>query len=264
MIIQFKNQPELHVELRHHAVVEQWQKLFVDNYSREFPIFRDERKYSIAYLNELVAEANDKLGWQFNDTIASVADTTRLHKHIEQTLANGFDSIPAEFDNLLHELHFCLHKVEFMDIDCSNLNKRFHLQIEWFNDEGFALDESFDHKLFMEFGDIKIQNPYVGHIPLLAYQQNDHANILQTCRFHDFVKPGIYIETREDDGYNDFAISAYINWWASNAPEFLALHGLEKLLHYTGQPVIGRVVNLDDLRTVVNSDSILELERVTF
>jgi hypothetical protein len=116
----------------------------------------------------------------------------------------------------------------------------------------------------LEFGDIKVQNPYVGHIPLLAYQQNDYSNILQTCRFHDFVKPGIYIETREDHGYHDFSISAYINWWKSHAPEFLASHGLEKLLHYTGQPVIGRVVNLDDLRTVVNSDSILELEKVSF
>jgi hypothetical protein len=116
----------------------------------------------------------------------------------------------------------------------------------------------------MNFGDIKVQNPYVGHIPTLAYYQNDCSNIMQTCRFHDFVKPGIYIETREDKYYNNFSISEYINWWTTNAPEFVSTHGLEKLLHYTGQPVIGRVENLDDLHRVVNSDLILELEKVEF
>lgn len=265
MIIQFCNQPTLKIILKSHPVVEQWKQLFLDNYSREFPIFRDERKYSIEYLKQLVQEANKVLGWNFADNIVTVEDTTHLHKHIEQTLANGFDGIPAEYDNLLHELHFCLHKVEFADIDSSNVNRRFHLQLEWFNDSGFPLDESFNHQLIMNFGDIKIQNPYVGHIPLLAWQQNDYSNIMQTCQFHNFVKPGIYIECREETRNNiNFSISEYLNWWHTHAPEFIALHGVEKLLHYTGQPVIGQVENLEDLRTIINSDQLLELEKVEF
>jgi hypothetical protein len=151
-----------------------------------------------------------------------------------------------------------------MDLDHSNINKRFHLQIEWFNDEGFPLDETFNHQLIMNFGDIKIQNPHVGHIPFLAWAQNDYSNVNQTCRFHDFVKPGIYIECRENNHGMDFSISEYLNWWKTNAPEFVNTHGIEKLLHYTGQPVIGRVKNLEDLRTVINSDNILILEKVEF
>jgi len=260
--VKFKNLPELYIELNDNPTVKRWLQLFKDNYSAEFPIFRDMQKYSLSYLKELVAQANDDLGWSFTQDINSIDDTVLLHKHIETTLANGFSSIPAEFDNLLHELHFCLHMVEYNCFTVS-ANKRTYFLLEWFNNDGFDLDETFDHMLFMKFGDIRLQNPFVGHVPLQIYSQNDASNVFQTCKFHNFVRPGMYIETRVEY-YDNFSPSQYIRWWNTNAPEFVEKHGIERILHYTGHPVIGRVTNLDDLTTVVNSTQILELENVSF
>jgi hypothetical protein len=259
IVIKFKNQPELNIVLDDNSTVDAWVELFKKNYQQEFPIFRDQKKYTLAYLNQLALQAKNELNWNCETDIKSIEDTIRLHKNLETMLANGFNSIPAEYDNLIHELHFCLHKAEYIDIR-SQTNNRQWLQIEWFNDDGVPLDLTFEHIRKLKFGDIRLQNPYVGHIPLQVYDQNDYENIFQTCKFHDFVRPGLYIHTGSP--MFDINLDEYIAWWQTNASEFVIQHGMNKILHYTGHPVIGRVTNLNDLEIVVNSNDILELEYV--
>lgn len=260
LIVKFKGHPELNIVLNDNHVARDWLKLFVKNYQKEFPIFRDQKKYTIEYLRELALQAKNNLNWDCETEFNNIQDTVTLHKCLEHTLQQGFATIPAEYDNLIHELHFCLHKIEYIDFANTNTN-RYWLQIEWFNDDGFALDESFQHSLEMNFGDIRLQNPYVGHIPLQVYHQDDYNEIMQTCKFHDFVRPGLYICTH-DIKNQQIDKNDYIKWWSEKAPTFVAKHGIDKILHYTGHPVIGRVTNLDDLETVVNSKDVLELEIV--
>jgi len=257
--VKFKHQPELHIALDDNPTVHAWLDLFQTNYDREFPIFRDQKAYTLEYLNQLALQAKNDLGWDCETDIKSIADTVHLHKNLETTLANGFSSIPAVHDHLIHELHFCLHKAEYIDIDAGT-NNRHWLQIEWFNDDGFPLDISFKHSYKIEFGSIRLQNPYVGHVPVQVYEQNDYEYIFQTCKFHNFVRPGLYIYT--GNPVLEIELDDYVNWWTTNAPEFVAYHSIDKILHYTGHPLIGHVTNLDDLETVVNSNDILELEEV--
>jgi len=260
IVVKFKDQPELYIKLDDNLTAFVWLELFEKNYQQEFPIFRDQKKYTLEYLNQLALQAKTKLDWDCETNIKSIEDTVRLHKNLETMLANGFNSIPAEYDNLIHELHFCLHKAEYIDIK-SQTNNRHWLQIEWFNNDGVPLDLTFKHIRKLEFGDIRLQNPYVGHIPWQVYEQNDYENIFQTCKFHDFVRPGLYIHTGSP--MPNINLDEYMAWWQNNAPEFVAYHGLDKILHYTGHPVIGQVTNLDALKTVVNSNDILELEYVS-
>jgi hypothetical protein len=289
--IYFKDFPPLLVQLDNNKVAHQWKKLFVDNYSQQMPIFRSgNKKYTLAYLNKLVAEANKKLHWNYSTNIASADDTVKLHKNIEQICSDGFKSIPSEYDNLIHEMHFCIHAVESSgtlapvtytnptvtttpvnkvqtSVPTTPVNKvqtsvpTSFLQIEWFNDDGFALDKSFKFKLNMEVGDIKLQNPFVGHGPLQIYRYNDWLNVFQTCHFHDFVRPGINLLTKVRDN-TDILDGSYEEWWQTNATEFVSQHGMEKIWHYTGHPVIGRTLNVSDVIAVSNHREDLVFEKV--
>ena len=264
IVVKFKDQPELYIKLDDNSTVSAWLELFKKNYQQEFPIFCDQKKYTLAYLNQLAVQAKNELGWDCETDIKSIKDTVLLHKNLETTLAKGFSFIPEKYDNLIHELHFCLHKAEYIDFTTYSYNRHW-LQIEWFNDDGFPLDTSFTHSHNMEFGSIRLQNPYVGHTPWQVYNQNDYKNIFQTCKFHDFVRPGLYIHTGDTQlkpQLDQVELVNYVSWWHNYAPEFVAYHGLDKILHYTGHPVIGRVTNLDALKTVANSNDILELEYV--
>lgn len=259
IIVKFKNQPKLNIVLDKNPTVSLWLDLFKSNYQREFPIFRDQKKYTLDYLNQLALRAKNELGWNCKTNITSVSDTITLHKNLETTLTNGFSAIPAVYDELIHELHFCLHKIEWVDMD-PGAKSRHWLQLEWFNNNEFPLDTEFKHSYTIAFGGIKLQNPYVGHTPWQIYIQNDYENVFQTCRFHDLVRPGLYIHT--DNLINDFDLEKYVLWWHTHAKDFVDHHGMDKILHYTGHAVIGRVTNLDDLATIVNSKDILELESV--
>ena len=255
--IKFKNLPHLDVRLDNTLVASQYKELLKSNYQREFPIFRDQQKYTISYLNKLAVQAKRLLGWDWLREHYTIAETTLLHKDIEQYLANGFSSIPSEHDWLCHELHFCLHAVE------SGSTRNGWLQVEWFNNDRISLPEHlYPKKLNLEFGDIRLQNPHVGHHPLYLFQQNDYTNILQTCKFHNFINPGINIVIK-DELITDFNVDRYLFWFKIHSPEFVKLHGEQAILNYTGHPIIGKVVNLDDLVTV-STAPILELESITF
>jgi hypothetical protein len=259
VVVKFKNQPELHIQLDDNPTASAWLELFKENYQRKFPLFRDQKKYTLQYLRELALQAKTNLNWDCETEFVSIDDTVKLHKCLETTLALGFNSIPAIYDNLIHELHFCLHKIEYIDFENTSISRKW-LQMEWFNNDGFNLDTKFKHKIDLQFGHIRLQNPFVGHIPLQIFDQNDTHNIMQTCKFHNFVRPGLYIHTTHET--RTFDEIHYTNWWESNAPEFVKLHGMKKILDYTGHPIIGQVTNLNALETVVNSNDILELEYV--
>lgn len=229
----------------YNLVREQWQ-------DDTAAIFRDPQRYTIDHFQQLVAQAQEQLGWDWHRDQYDLATTTRLHKDIEQYLAQGFENIPAEHDEILHELHFALHSIE------SGSRRNSWLQIEWYNNRGFQITaDEYPAKLNLEFGDLRLQNPYVGHHPLYLYQQNDHINIQQTCRFHDFVKPGINLVI-EHSRASEFNWDRYLSWFRtySNINQ-------EQLIKFTGHPVVGHVVNLADLETVLGQPY-LEFKQLDF
>jgi hypothetical protein len=258
MQIVFRDCPPLNIELDKTPLAQQWLKLIQKTYQQDSnAIFRDPPKYTATYLNTLAQQAHDRLGWNWDITDLGLASTTLMHKDIESYLAQGYANIPEEFDELLHEIHFCLHAVE------SGSKRNSWLQIEWFNDHGFPiLANDYPAKINLEFGDLRLQNPYVGHHPLFLYQQNDHYDIMQTCRFHDLAKPGACIVVKSESN-SEFEWDAYLNWFIQYGSEFVARHGLKNLIAYTGHPVIGRVTNLLDLEQCLQKEY-LDFETIIF
>jgi hypothetical protein len=253
--INFKNCQPLYVKLDSNDVACEWKKLFQKNLEQSLPIYNAVKDYSLTRLQELVLEANQKLNWNHVSDIKTIDDTVQLHKHIEHICENGFSAIPAECDNLIHDIHACIHHLEatgdLTEVDQVPPHDSIET-LEWYNDDGFPLDINFNHKLNLEVGDIKLQNPYVGHSPLQIYRTNDYTNIHQTCRFHDLVRPGLTIVT-DVHNRNNFSLSQYMHWWKTYAPDFVAKHGLETILHYTGHPIIGRVVNIDNIPNCIHN-----------
>jgi hypothetical protein len=113
----------------------------------------------------------------------------------------------------------------------------------------------------MKFGDIKLQNPYVGHHPLQIYLEKDFSKIAQTCKLHDFVKPGIniVIEDFNHNVDNDIVIQN-LKSYDSN---FVNEQTEERIRKFIGYPVIGRVVNQSDLIEILKLPT-LELESLRF
>jgi hypothetical protein len=257
-IVQFKNCPPLYCELHDTDLADKYYQLLKNQYQIDSdPIFRDPQKYTLQYFSTLAGQVKSTLGWDWVRPVYTIDVTTKLHKDLEKFLQNGFSQIPAEYDNLIHELHYALHAIE------SGSKRNHWLQIEWFNDNGFDLPEDqYPGKLNLEFGDLRLQNPYVGHHPLFVYEQKDRSNITQTCKFHDFVKPGINIVVKSMPN-NSFSWEHYFTWFEKNSPEFVQLHGKETLKKFTGHPVIGKVVNLSDLEIVI-ATPVLEFEKIIF
>jgi hypothetical protein len=258
MRIKFKNCPWLMVQLDNTNLARQWHELVKSNYiANPNLLFRDQQDYNIFKLENLAKEANNRLGWNWQTENLDLYHTTLMHKDIETFLANGFANIPEEYDELLHEIHFCLHSVE------SGSKRASWLQLEWYNDDGFKISEDeYPAKIKMDFGDIRLQNPYVGHHPLYLYEQNDTHNIMQTCKFHDLARPGInlVIEKKEEKQFN---WEQYIQWFLDNGPDFVEKHGIETIKKFTGHPVVGHIVNLDDLEYCLSLPA-LEFEALDF
>lgn len=257
MKIKFKNFEPLELKFDNSPTVDIWKKLFLDNLKIKLPMYRDQNKYQIEYLNLVYKQICELLHWDQLD-LTRIENTVKAHKNIEVLLADGYSKIPVELDDLIHEFHYGLHTQEYNNFIQGWL-PRHHIQLEWFTDEYEPLSEDFTHKLTMEFGDLRLQNAYVGHIPSQLYEQNDYSNLDQTCRFHDRIKAGLYIRTSDDTAIN---INDYVKWWEFYAKDFVKKHGIDKILHYTGHPVIGKVANLEILREVANSKDVLEIENI--
>ena len=246
--VNFDQQPSLYIKIQDSDVGYNYFNLVKDNYQRSLPVFRDELKYTTEYMHELVHLAKKAFNWDWhNVTDFASGIGSQLHKDIETLLSQGFSNIPEEHDELVHELHYCLHLIQHGQ---SNVRKAW-FQIEWYNDEGFDLSPDFEFKPELHIGDVRLQNPFVGHGPLQMWQEQDFINISQTCRFHTFVKPGINIAHTAHPLFTSF--DQLIYQFQKNNPEFVKQHGVEKIKHYTGHPIIGRVTNIDDLLTIKSS-----------
>ena len=259
IVIKFRDQPPLFVELNNTDTAEKYFYLIRKNYLKSMPIFRDSLNYTEEYMNQLATRAKDIFGWKWDEiSDYSSGIGPQLHKDLEKLLANGFDNIPAEYDELIHELHYCLHLVQH---GIKSTIRGSWLQIEWYNDDGFELDPNFKFSLDLPFGSVKLQNPFVGHGPSQMWKEQDFINISQTCKFHNFVKPGINVAIINHDTSID--LDKLISKFETHDPEFVKLHGREKIIHYTGYPIVGKISNLDDLYTVNLSKS-LQLESLEF
>jgi sugar diacid utilization regulator len=259
-LVYFKTAAPLHCVIDQTDLGQQYFSLLKQQWQQhQTAIFRDPQRYTLEYFQTLVVRAKNELGWDWHREQYTINQTVVLHKDIEQYLAQGFENIPEQYDELLHELHFALHAIE------SGSRRDNWLQIEWFDDNGFKLlEDQYPAKFQLEFGDLRLQNPYVGHHPLYVYEQNDYHNIVQTCRMHDFVKPGINLviqPTRQPS--REFDWNQYITWFRKHAPNWLDQIGEHVLKQYTGHPIVGRVINLDDLRQAIKLPH-LEFDRLEF
>lgn len=259
-LLYFKNIVPLHCIIDRTKLGQKYFELVRSQWNQSrTAIFRDPQRYTLEYFRTLAHRAQHELGWNWHRDHYTLDQTVILHKDLEQYLAQGFENIPEQHDELLHELHFALHAIE------SGSQRNSWLQIEWFDDQGFELPEDqYPAKLQLEFGDIRLQNPYVGHHPLYLYEQQDYHNIAQTCRMHNFVKPGINLVIQSDSRTAAFDWNRYINWFRTHAPADW-LHQLSEttLRNYTGHPVVGRVTNIHALQQAV-ALPFLEFDRLEF
>lgn len=257
--LKFKDKPILELSIDDTEVGKRYYNLVKENYKKQKPIFRDKVKYTVEYMHILAKEARTKLNWNWSADNYSIANTALLHKDIEELLGTvGFENVPEEYDDLLHELHYCLHSIQD---NKTHSQRDGWLQIEWFNDKGFALDENYKFVKDLKFGDIKLQNPWVGHGPLQIYLEKDFSKISQTCKFHDFVKPGINVVISDFSKFDEE--DKLIAEFQQHDPEFVSFHGIDKILRYTGYPTVGKINNLSDLKSVAES-AILEFESLEF
>jgi len=253
----FKNQPILNLAIDNTDLGNRYVDLVKKNYKKQFPVFRDSAKYTVEYMHSLAEKAKQELNWNWNSNTYSVDITTQLHTNLVELLSvNGFDTVPEHLDSLIHELHYCLHTLEH-----GTKSRTSWLQIEWFNTDGFDLSYDFKFQTHIEFGALKLQNPYVGHPPQQVFAENDFSNIDSTCKFHDKVTPGVMIYIMEQPTIINQ--KRVLDAFEEHAPNFVKKHGVEKIKHYTGAPVIGHVTNLDALRQVVQSP-LLELDFIEF
>lgn len=253
----FKKNDPINVQILDNPIGDKFYNLLKSNLEKEKPIFRDHAKYNEEYLKELATQLKKELDWDWLKEKYSLENTVAMHKKIEELLEKdySFKKIPGHLQNLIHEAHFCIHTIQYRDK--KNIHGNF-LQIEWFNDDFVDLGQDLKFDIELSPGDMILQNPYVGHPPLQCYQQDDYKNIMRTCTFHDRIKPGIKINLIKSQDIN---LEKYKNWWYEKVPEFVNLHGFQKILYYTGFPIIGKVTNLQTLQKVLTTP-ILELDKI--
>lgn len=256
--IKFKQYPELRLTIYDTPVGKNFVQLIKDNYSASPPVYRDRVKYNVEYMIELAHQAKQAFNWDWEIPSYDLSHTTLLHKDLERLLGQtGFHDIPEQYDHLLMEMHYCLHIVQ----DPENIGTRTGaFQVEWFNDSGFPLDDTFEFGTKKSFGDVELLNPFVGHGPVQIFHENDYTAIEQTCKFHNFVKAGIVIST-----YNhEIDREEILKYFRHHATEFVEHHGQEKIMHYTGFPKIGHISNPEDFGNLLSSTDIIELESINF
>ena len=255
--VKYKHFPELLCKINDTELGQQYYNLVKENYQQQFPVYRDRLRFTREYLSELAEQVNRHFGWSWNTTNLDLSNTAIMHKDIEQLVGDNFERVPEHLDDVIHDLHLGLHLLQD-NIKPSRLG---WLQVEWYNDSGFtSTDIEFSRS--MNKGDLKLQNPFVGHGPLQIYLENDYTNINQTCKFHTFVKPGINVATLD---YAEFAnTDDLIQQFRQHDPAFVEQHGTDKIISYTGYPVVGKVIDLDVLDELIDCPDPLELELLGF
>ena len=112
--VKFKDRPELNLAIDDTAVGNKFAKLIKATYSRHPTIYRDVLKYTPEYMRELSQRAKREFGWTWDEhEDINIGIAPSLHKNLETLLATGFSQITEQQDELIHELHYCLHLTQF-------------------------------------------------------------------------------------------------------------------------------------------------------
>jgi len=257
IVAKFHNQPAIEIAVNDTETGRLYFELTQKQNELQQPFYRDTAPYTPEYLIELAHRAKKAFGWTWFSDHYDISITARLHKDLENSVGQlGFENIPEEYDELLYDLHHCLHAIQFGK---NTAERPDNFQIEWLTDESIPLPASFEFKENSRYGDLLLINPYVGHNPLQIYMENDFASLKTTCRFHDVIKPGIVLSKTIKITKDEI-----IEKFKQQAPEFVDLHGVDKIRYYTGSAVVGRVVDPDILTQVKQSINPLILDCVEF
>jgi len=222
------------------------------------PFYRDTLMYTPDYMIELAEQAQQAFGWDWFSDHYDLSVTTQLHKDLEHSVGQlGFANIPAEYDTLLYELHHCLHAVQSGKTAPGRWD---NLQVEWLTDNAAPLPATFEFKESHNQGDLILINPYVGHNPVQIYREQDFGSLSTTCRFHNIIKPSIVLTARAYHVAKDTVLQQFVQL----DPEFVDLHGAEKIKYYTGSAVIGHVQDPAVLQHITQFTGVLTLDHVEF
>lgn len=245
--IKFSKHKPVIIEVMENETSRLFNQVLQRNIVNNDQVWRDPLKYTKEYFQTLCKDVAVQLGWNWIKDEYSIEQTTKMHKKIEQTLekSESFRTIPGHLQNLIHEAHFCIHQMQYSKQDRSPF-----IQIEWFNDDYEPIPEDAVFTTDVGFGDVILQNPYVGHPPIQCYQQNDFSDIARTCQFHDIIKPGVKIQTNEKNNKDTWDYDQYRSWWMTNCQDYVEKVGWETIDHYTGWPKIGKVLDLDNLLNI--------------
>lgn len=257
--IKFKECEWLYIDLYDSTVCKEYVKLLRTNLERQKPIFRDPARYTKSYMQELCVHLKSTLGWNWLDDDYSIENTTRFHKDIEELIdkEGDFQKIDGETQNLIHEAHFCIHTLQYKN---PNYTHGYALQLEWFNDDYTDLPDDAIIDPQVQFGDVILQNAYVGHPPIQCYQQNDFSNIERTCAFPDRIKPGIKINLMPGND-KPFDWKKYKDWWFNNCRDYVEKVGIDTIEYYTGFTKLGSVRDKQILKSTLQKE-VLDIEQV--
>lgn len=255
----FKNHSPISINFIDHPVAHSVFDLAKKHYQIHPVVFRDNLKYTMNYFENLAEQANKVFNWNWKTSNITVEDTVVMHEDLERILNDegDFSTIPEHLDQLIHELHFCLHNIQKAKPSRSG-----YFQVEWFTNEYLDIQQDFCFTTDIAFGDVILQNPFVGHNPLKCYADNDFDDIERTCRIPTRIKSGIVIATF--DNLFEFDIVDYHHWWHTNGKPVTDLVGYDTILKYTGEGKIGEVVNKEDLRQILESTDVLIFDKLEF
>jgi hypothetical protein len=253
----FHNQPCLDIQVDDTETGQVYYELTRRQAQLQQPFYSDTALYTPEYMITLAHQAREAFGWDWFSDTYDTSVTALLHKDLEHSIGQlGFEHIPEQYDQLLYDLHHCLHAIQHGKTQPGRSD---HFQIEWLTDQSCPLPASFEFSETSSFGDLILINPYVGHNPLQVFRENDWTSITTTCRFHDRVKPGIVIT----QGFN-CTKDAIVDEFKQHVPEFVAVHGEETIRYYSGIARIGRVTDTTALAAVLQSPGLLQLDQVEF
>jgi hypothetical protein len=257
IVVNFVGQPAIEIIVNDTETGRLYFDLTQEQNKQQAPFYRDTALYTPEFMIELAHQAKHAFGWNWFSDDYNTSVTAQLHKDLENSVGQlGFNQIPEQYDNLLYDLHHCLHAIQFGKVQPGRLD---NFQIEWLTDAAVPLPKSFEFSEVRNYGDLVLINPYVGHNPLQIYRENDFKSLATTCRFHDVIKPGIVL-TRHVNVTKDEILAEFVN----QDPAFVQQQGADKIKYYAGAPVIGRAVDLNTLDQVIESPDKLVLDRVEF
>jgi hypothetical protein len=257
VVVKLKNHANLFIDVHETETGKLWFDLSKHINQTQTPFYQDTLFYTNQKMIELAHQAKEAFGWNWLSDSYDISLTTQLHKDLELSVGKlSFKNIPEEYDQLLYDLHHCLHAIQFGKT-CSGRFDNF--QIEWFTDQSIPLPASFEFQESCNFGDLILINPYVGHNPLQIYCENDFSSLDTTCKFHDIIKPGIVL-TNGSQITKDQILEAF----KQNDSKFVQQQGEDKIRYYSGSAVIGQVIDIDLFLQIKQCETPLVLECVEF